>query len=114
MSERVLKVNELIKRELNQILLKELEFSQELLITITRVETTSNLIQSKVYISVIPENQTLKTLRNLNGRIYFLQQKLNQRLKMRPIPKIIFLKEKETGQASRIEEVLEQLKKGEK
>jgi ribosome-binding factor A len=113
MSERVPKVNELIKRELGQILLKEVDFSG-ILVTITRVETSSNLIQSKVYLSVVPESEAEKILKTLTGQIYFLQQKLNQRLKMRPIPKIIFVKEKETEKASKIEKILNQLKEGEK
>ncbi len=114
MSERVLKVNELIKRELSQIILKEMDFPRNVLVTVTRVETTPNLIQSKVYLSVMPGNHKDKIFDVLKSQVYFLQQKLNVRLKMRPIPKIIFLEEKEVRQAGRIEEVLEQLKKAEK
>ena len=114
MSERTLKVNELIKRELSQIILRELDFPKNVLATITRVETSPNLIQSKVYLSVLPGNQTANILKSLNKQVYFLQQKLNQRLKMRPTPKIIFLEEKETEKAGKIEEMLERLKKEEK
>lgn len=114
MSERVLKVNELIKRELSQILLKEADFSKNVLVTVTRVETSPNLIQSKIYLSVLPATQGSKILQALNSQIYFLQQKLNRRLKMRPTPKIIFLKEKETERAEKVEELLEKLKKEEK
>jgi ribosome-binding factor A len=114
MSERVLKVNELIKKELGQILLKEGDFPPNILITITRVETSANLIQSKVYVAIIPDVQTKNILKALNNQIYFIQQKLNKLLKMRPIPKIIFLEEKETKKAGRVEKILEKLKKEEK
>lgn len=114
MVERVLKVNELIKKELGQILLKELDFSKNILATITRVETTSNLIQSKVYVSVMPEREAANVLGVLQKQVYFLQQKLNQRLKIRPIPKIIFVQEKETARAAKVEEILQSLKKEER
>ena len=114
MSKRIQQVNQLIKKELSQIILKEIEFSSDVLVTVTRVETTSNLIESKVYVSVMPEEKTSKVFQILNRQVYELQQKLNQRLQMRPIPRIKFIEEKETKEAGKIEEILERLKKEEK
>lgn len=121
MSKRIPKVNTLIKRELSQLLLKEIEFPQNVLVTITRVETSPNLIESKVWVSVMftphqnfgvgPEEKIERILQILNKNIYFLQQKLNKRLKMRPLPRIKFLKEKKTKEAGQVEEILERLKK---
>jgi len=107
---RILQVNELIKRELSKLILKEIEFPKDTLVTITRVQTSSNLIQTKVYVSVIPENQTPRILQILNQQIFNLQQIINKRLKMRPIPKIKFVEEKETGKAERVEKLLEKIK----
>lgn len=106
---RVQRVNQLIRKELSQIILREVDFPEHVLVTITRVETSANLIQAKVYVSVMPVNQVGQVLENLNRQIYFLQQKLNSRLKMRPIPKIQFIEEKITREAGRIEELLEQI-----
>lgn len=91
--------------------MKELDFSLDTLVTITRVDTHSNLIESNVYISVWPEAKRENILAFLNRRIYFIQQELNKRLKMRPVPKIKFLAEKLTIEAGQIEKVLEELKK---
>ena len=107
--ERVQRVNQLIKKELSQIILKEVNFPPDVLVTVTRVETSRNLIQAKVYISVMPENETANVLQILDNLIYDLQQQLNKRLKMRPIPRIIFVKEKKTEEAGRIEELLEKI-----
>lgn len=104
---RIQRVNRLIQQELSRIILRELDFSFDALITLTRVETSGNLIQAKVYISVIPENDAKRVFFVLNQRIYWLQQKLNQRLKMRPVPRIKFLEEKKTSEAHKIEEILE-------
>jgi ribosome-binding factor A len=110
MTKRIQRVNQLIKKELSQILLREIELPQDVLATITRVETSSNLIESNVWISVLPEEESERILETLNKKIYFLQQKLNKRLKMRPIPRIKFLEEKKTAEAGKVEEILENLK----
>jgi len=110
-SERIPKVNQLIKRELGQILLREIDFPKNTLATVTRVETSVDLEEAKIYVSVIPESQVSRVLHILETKIYNLQQKLNKRLQMRPTPRIRFCQEKETGQAGRIEEILEKLKK---
>lgn len=111
MTRRIQRVSQLIKKELSQLLLKEVDFPEGVLVTITRVETSANLFQAKVYISVMPEEKLSKVLQILDKLIYFLQQRLNKRLKMRPIPRIIFMEEKATAEAGRVEELLEQVKK---
>lgn len=113
MSQRIQKVNELIKRELSQILLREADFSKDILVTLTRVDTAPNLSQSKIYISVFPVGQIERTIELLNRRVYNFQQRLNKRLRMRPMPKIIFVREKQTAEAGRVEEILEEVKKQE-
>ena len=110
MSKRIQQVNALIKRELSQILLKEIEFPLNVLVTITRVETSSNLMESNILVSALPEEKLKRSLEILNKNIYILQKKLNQRLKMRPIPRINFLEEKKTREAGKVEEILEKLK----
>jgi len=111
MSKRIQQVNQLIKKEISKIFLREVDFPEKTLITVTRVETTANLKQSKVYISLIPENKIKSVFQILNKQIYQLQQRLNQRLNMRPVPRIYFVEEKETLKAGRIEEILARLKK---
>lgn len=110
MSNRLPRVNQLIKKELSQIILKEADFLSGVLVTLTRVETTSNLRESKIYISVMPEEKQETVLNMLNNQAWQFQQLLNKRLKMRPIPKIIFFKEKETVKAGKIERILVELK----
>ncbi len=110
---RIQKVNELLKREIGNILSRELDFPN-ILVTVTRIDTSSNLIQTKVYVSVLPEKEEEKIFNYLNQNIYFLQQILNKRMKIRPVPKIIFEKERETQKAGEIEEILESIEKKEK
>jgi ribosome-binding factor A len=111
MSKRIQRVNTLIKEEVSQLILKEIEFPSNVLATITRAETSSDLKESRVFVSVMPVSQTKKVIQILNKTIYFLQRKLNKRLNMRPLPRLKFLPEEKTAEAGKIEEILGGLKK---
>jgi ribosome-binding factor A len=113
-SKRVQRVNELIREQISRIILREIEFSPGILATVTRVETSSDLRDANVFISVLPEEKRSKTVDFLNRRIGFLQREINKLLRMKPLPRLNFLEEKETVQAGRIEEILVRLKNQEK
>lgn len=108
---RLLQINQLIRKELSRIFLKEGDFPKNILTTITRVETTADLKESKVFISILPEKETDKILRVLNRKIYFIQQALNKELKIRSVPKIKFLEEKQLKEAAEIEKIFKKIQK---
>ena len=110
MTERIQKVNELIKRELSKIILEEINFPKGALVTIIKVEAAPNLYSAKVHISVIPKEKTKEVFVMLRNSIYNLQQLLNKRLRMRPIPRIEFLQEKQVQKREKIEEILDEIK----
>lgn len=106
MSNRVEKVNSLLEHELGKIILRDFAFSPEILVTLTRVSTTANLIEAKVYISVFPEEKSDGIIRALQKSVYDIQYKINRTLRQRPIPKIKFVKETVISRAARVEELL--------
>ena len=108
--ERIPRVNELLKEELGAILLREFDVPENTLVTLTRVSATPNLQQAKIYISVMPEERGVQVLRLLKKEVYAMQQLLNKRLNMRPVPRIEWLLEK-TGRTQSIEEILDKIKK---
>ena len=110
MKDRIAKVNELMKRELGQIILREVEMPENAVATLTRVVASGNLQQAKVYISVVPDEKAQEVLKVLGRDIFTIQQILNRKLKMRPVPKILWVPEKATAEAQRIEELLAQIK----
>ena len=114
MSERILKINQLIKQELSQILLRRNDFSRQVLVTIVGVETSKDLVQSKIYVSIIPKEQSSNIIRALKKQIYDIQQEINKRLKLRIIPKIRFIEEKRITPTNRVEEILQEIKKADK
>jgi ribosome-binding factor A len=111
MTKRIDRVNQLIKKELAQIILKEIDFPDNVLVTLTRIDASPNLIEAKVYLSTLPDSRAQEVQDILNRNIYMIQQALNKRLIMRPMPKIMFREEKEVREAGRVEEILEQAKK---
>jgi len=114
MAKRIERVNQLLKEEIDKIILKELEFPKDILVTITNVESTPNLQQAKVFISAIPDNRIKDVSKILNRRVFEIQQIINKRLNMRPVPRIRFVEDKEVVEAGRIEELLEQIKEEER
>jgi len=114
MTKRLERVNSLIKKELGQIILREIEIPSDVLVTLTRVESSIDLADAKAYIAVLPSDQTEKVLSILDKMIYELQKILDKRLKMRPIPKIRFVGEEQNLEAAKIEGILERLKNKEK
>ena len=113
MVERVDKINSLLEHEVGKILLKEFYFPGTM-ITLTHVDTSSNLIEAKVYISTYPEARLEEIVTILNKNIYGIQHQINRLLRMRPIPKLKFVKDKELAKVGKIETLLNQLKNDEK
>lgn len=110
---RIEKVNSLLEHEISKILLRDFDFPQGILVTLTHVDCSANLFEAKAFVSVYPEEKFDKTLELLNRAVYSVQQKINRTLKMRPIPKIKFVKDKNVAEASKIEELLVKAKESE-
>jgi len=113
LTQRIQRINRLLKEELGKILLREGNFPKNCLATITRAETSPDLKKTKVWISVFPEDKAIQIFDALNKKIYHFQQRLNEILNLKTVPKIRFLIEKQTKTAARIEELLEKAKKKE-
>ena len=110
MTERIPQVNELLHQELGSILLREFDVPEGTIVTITRVDASPNLQQAKIYISVMPEEKAKEVLRLLKKEVYEMQQLLNKRLNMRPVPRIEWVVETKTQEAQEIEEILDRIK----
>ena len=110
MSYKIEKINELIKHELSQILLREEEFGAGVLATILAVDTTEDQKEANIIFSVWPDNKRAEVLKKLNARIWQLQQFLNKRLKVHPVPKIRFTLNIDEAESQQIEELINKIK----
>ncbi len=109
MINRIDKVNSLLEHEISKIISRDFNFPG-VLVTLTSVDTTPNLIEARVCVSIMPEDKNDKILKVLNKGVYSVQQKINKKLNMRPIPKIIFVKDEKIAYAAKIEKLLEKIK----
>lgn len=108
MRQRILKANKLVNRELSKIIQK-MGFSRDTLVTLTRVRCSNDLSDAKVFISVMPEEKTGKVLKKLEDEIYDTQQKLNDRLDLKIVPKISYVEEEKVKEAAEVEKTIENL-----
>lgn len=110
MSFRIQRVNELLKHEIGELILKEFDFSRDTMVTITEVNTSPDLRQAKIKVSVIPFLKAEKVLKVLNSQILNLQKPLNQKLKMKIIPKIKFELDTSEEKTNKVEQLLKKIK----
>lgn len=110
MSQRIEKINKLLKQEVSKLLLKEVDFG-DVFVTITNVDTSPNLQQSKIRISILPNKKSDEVWDIIKKNIFRVQKALNKKLYMRPVPKIIFEIDKEEERVQRIEKILGKIKK---
>jgi len=110
MSYRIEKVNSLIQQELSKIINREMEFPESSLVTVTSVETSVDLKQAKIWVSVFPIREAKKVLRLLNQKIGYLQGLLNKKLVMYPLPRIKFILDTTEEKAEEVERLLDKIK----
>lgn len=110
MAHKIAKVNELIKQELSQILLREEEFGQGVLASILEVKTSPDQLNATVIFSVWPDSQSQEVLKKLNAHIWQLQQFLNRRLKIHPVPKMRFTINTAEAASQQVAELIQKIK----
>jgi len=111
MTMRTEKVNDLIRDNLSQIFQRELSIKEGVFVSIVKVETTPDLKNARVYLSVFPTKEKVYTKKTIEHENSQLQKKLNQTLKMKILPRLEFIIDDKQEKISEIEKVFEQIKK---
>lgn len=93
MSRRTERVNDLLREELSDLLLREIKDPRvaQGLVSITEVQVSPDLRHAVVYISHLgEESERAGVLEGLQHAARFLHNELVRRLKMRTVPEIVF------------------------
>jgi ribosome-binding factor A len=92
MSRRIERVNELIRHELSDLLLREVRDPRlDGLISITRVEVTPDLYNARIHVSIMSETASpADAVKALNAAAGYLHKELVHRLEMRRVPFLSF------------------------
>ena len=90
-SNRILLINEEIQKELSSLLrtVKDPRV-QDVMISITRVETTPDLRYTKVYVSFLQEEKAAEAMKGLKSAAGFLRRQLGTNLRLRYAPEIVW------------------------
>ena len=90
-SNRILLINEEIQKELSSLLrtVKDPRV-QDVMISITRVETTPDLRYTKVYVSFLQEDKAGEAMKGLKSAAGYLRRQLGTNLRLRYAPEIVW------------------------
>jgi len=109
---RIEQINELIKRELGYIFVKEFEFPEGSLATITQVDTSGDLTEAKIWVSVFPFLKANKVIRELNKNKGHLRSLLGKRLRsLNPLPKIKIVLDSTEERVGKVNDIFGKTKK---
>ena len=104
------RVSDLLKKEIAQMLLREIKDPRIGFVTITDVEVSNDLRFARVFFSIVGSEKELEeTIKGLNSASGFIKKKLGKRLRMRYIPNIIFRLDTSLEYGNRISKVLRDL-----
>jgi len=109
-SNRIGRINEEIQRELSDLLraLKDPRV-QKTMVSVTRVDTTSDLRYAKVYVSVYDKEQSKDVLKGLKAAGGFLRHELANRLSLRHTPELVWTEDHSITYGARILDILSTL-----
>ncbi len=110
MTDRIKRVNQLIKEKIADILLREVNFDKNVLATVQNVDTSRDLKHAKVGISIMPFEKSEQALKILQKQTNNIQKQLNKAIEIKFVPKIEFEIDRSEEKTSRIEELLREIK----
>jgi len=109
MSDRMLKINELILQRLGEVITREVEMPN-VIVTITRVTTSKDLHYSTIYVSVLPDDKLDFAIKKLNSVSKHLRYELNKKIILRVVPQLEFRPDTSERQAQDIDKLLDSLR----
>ena len=106
-TKRLARLNEQLKREVSELVLRKVRDPRVGLVTITSVEVAGDLGSARVYVRTQDPNDELnESLAGLEAAAPFLRRELGRSLHLRRIPELRFQQDHSLDQARRIEEIL--------
>jgi ribosome-binding factor A len=109
MSNRTVRVNELVQREISDILRKRYQ-SEAVVLTITEVRVSPDLREARVFVSVVgSEEQAEEKLRWLRSKASEIREEVGRRIILKYLPKFDYVLDKSAIRGARILQVLDEI-----
>jgi ribosome-binding factor A len=107
------RVGDLLLELVSQLLTREVSDPRIRPITLTAAEVSKDLRHARIYFSLLTENERKpEVLSGLKSAAGFIRAKVAKELKLRFVPTIEFVYDNTADHARRIEDLLQQVKKG--
>lgn len=110
---KIERLNHAFQEEISMIIMTEIKDEDIKFVTITGVDTTSDLSYAKVYFTVLDETKKATTLEALNGAASFIRSKLAERVEIRHTPELKFIYDTSIEYGNHIEEIIDSINKEE-
>lgn len=110
MTRRTLRVNDLLRAEISELVRQAKDPRLSPLVSITEVETSSDLRHAKAFISIMGTNEEKEeVLRVLSAASGFFRRELGMRLSLRRVPELTFHRDDSIERGSRVLQLIDQL-----
>ena len=110
---KIERLNHAIQEEISIILMREVKDENIKFVTITGVDTTSDLSFAKVYYTVLNRDKLNETKEALDKASSFIRTKLAERIEVRHTPELKFIYDKSIQYGEHIEKIIEEIKEKE-
>jgi ribosome-binding factor A len=110
MKHRLLRVNEVLKRELSGIIARDIAFEKGL-VTVNQVDVTADLKSAHVFVSVLGTNGA-KIIAELEGHRGVLQSELARRVVLKYTPHLVFHLDDSIARGTRVIEIMQEIDSG--
>ena len=108
MKHRLLRVNELLKRELSTIIAREITFDGAI-VTVNHVDATPDLKNAHVYVGVLGSKVQSAAIAKLEENRVLLQTQLSKHVVLKYTPHLTFHLDKSVERGTRIMEILQEI-----
>ena len=108
MKHRMLRINEVVKRELSSIIAREMSF-EGALVSINHVDVASDLKNAHAFVSVLGSDNAESVLNKLASHRATLQAELARHVTMKYTPHLIFHLDDSIERGARVIEILQEI-----
>jgi ribosome-binding factor A len=108
MKHRLLRVNELVKRELSRIVTRDLQFD-DVLVTINQVNVTPDLRNAHVFVSVLGKGSAPAVIAKLDANRTILQAEMAKTVVLKYTPHLVFHLDDSIERGARVFKILREI-----
>lgn len=108
---RAIRVGELLKEEISQIILREMKDPRIAFVSVTDVKVSGDLRHAKVFVSVFgTDKEKEETMEGLDKATGYIRKLVGERVKIHHTPEIIFRYDDSIEQGVHISKIINNLK----